>query len=440
MKKIQFSWLAVMTILLFFNTATYSQKKDFVTVKDKQFILSGKPYYFIGTNYWYGAMLGSKGEGGDRERLGKELDFLKASGITNLRVLAGAEGPDDQPFRVTPALQTAPGKYSDVQLDGLDYFMAEAGKRGIKVVLFLNNSWEWSGGFMQYLNWNGYGPIPYMQYKENTWESFKAYTTQFHTCEPCKEQYFNHVRFMLSRTNAYTRVKYIDDPAIMSWEIANEPRAFSEKSIPAFTNFIDKSSQLIRSLDPNHLITTGSEGQAGTEDSMELFRKIHSFKTIDYLTFHIWPNNWGWLDKKNVPGSVDRAIAKTNEYIENHVKVANELNKPVVFEEFGLPRDNFQFNLIDPTVSRDKYYKNAFELVVSHAKKGGVLGGCNLWAFGGSARPVSNQVFWKKGDAFMGDPPQEEQGLNAVFDTDSTMELIRLYTKNLKKAGSQKGK
>ncbi len=406
-------------------------QQNFVTVKGNQFVISGKPYYFIGTNYWYGPSLGSKGEGGNRARLIKELDFLKAAGINNLRVLVGAEGPNDQPFRVSPALQVAPGNYDDELLDGLDFFMAEIAKRNLKAVIFLNNSWEWSGGFMQYLNWNGYGPIVYLQYKENTWEQFKAYTTQFHTCEPCKKQFFDHVRFIVTRTNAYTGTRYIDDPAVMSWEIANEPRAFSDENIDVFIEWIGEATRLIKDLDPNHLVTTGSEGQFGSEGSMDVFRKLHSLKGIDYLTFHIWPNNWGWLDKTDIPGSVDKAIMQTNAYIDAHVAVADDLNKPIVFEEFGLPRDRFQFTLTDETSGRDKYYRNAFEHVLASAKKGGSLSGCNFWAFAGFSRPIPGQVFWKKGDAFMGDPPQEEQGLNAVFDADTTMKLIRDYAARL---------
>ena len=47
---------------------------DFVTVKDGHFERSGTPYYYIGTNFWYGAILGSEGQGGNRERLCQELD------------------------------------------------------------------------------------------------------------------------------------------------------------------------------------------------------------------------------------------------------------------------------------------------------------------------------------------------------------------------------
>ena len=62
-------------------------KPTFVTVKDGQFVRNGKPYTYIGTNFWYGAILGSEGQGGNRERLCRELDAMKQVGIDNLRIL-----------------------------------------------------------------------------------------------------------------------------------------------------------------------------------------------------------------------------------------------------------------------------------------------------------------------------------------------------------------
>ena len=61
-----------MLLLLFaFSCTTTSQKqqiKDFVRVENGHFVRNGKPYYYVGTNFWYGAILGSEGEGGNRQR------------------------------------------------------------------------------------------------------------------------------------------------------------------------------------------------------------------------------------------------------------------------------------------------------------------------------------------------------------------------------------
>ena len=39
--------------------STEAEKSKFITVEDGQFIRNGEPYYFVGTNFWYGAILGS---------------------------------------------------------------------------------------------------------------------------------------------------------------------------------------------------------------------------------------------------------------------------------------------------------------------------------------------------------------------------------------------
>ena len=46
-------------------------EKKFITIEGKKLIRDGKPYHFIGTNLWYAPILGSTGEGGNRERLHK---------------------------------------------------------------------------------------------------------------------------------------------------------------------------------------------------------------------------------------------------------------------------------------------------------------------------------------------------------------------------------
>ncbi|MFA1773450.1 cellulase family glycosylhydrolase [Rufibacter glacialis] len=428
----------LLALLWAFLAQVQAQQTSFVKTDGHLFTLDGKPYYYVGTNYWYGGLLGSTGQGGDRKRLLHELDLLKKKGITNLRILAGAEGPDNEPYRVSPGLQMAPGVYNDTLLAGLDFLLAEMAKRDMKAVLYLNNSWEWSGGYGQYLNWNGYGPIPYALANNNDWAGFMRYVGQFHQCDPCKQQFADHVRFLVSRTNQLTNQKYTQDPTIMGWQIANEPRAFSMANVLAYDRWIKSTAALIKSLDKNHLVSTGSEGSHGSEASMDVFRQVHTDPNIDYFTMHIWPKNWGWLDSKNILGTLDSAIVKTNQYMDRHIAFAREQQKPIVMEEFGLPRDHHQFTLSDPTTARDTYYRHVFERVLASAKAKDALAGANFWGFSGTARPHPDRHFWKTGDALTADPPQEEQGLNSVFDTDSTMPLIARYAKAVNKAGKKK--
>lgn len=433
-----FIFIVTVIIVMWGCTLQTSQTEGtFITTQKGQFIKGGTPYYFVGTNYWYGGILGSEGRGGSRDRLIEELDLMKAHGINNLRVLAGAEGPDYEPYRVTPALQIEPGVYNDTLLSGLDFFMNELSKRDMYAILYLNNTWEWSGGYGQYLVWNGYGEFPYPQISEGGWPGFMKFASQFHSCESCMQQYRDHIKYMLSRTNQFNGRKYTEDPNIMTWEIANEPRALTKENKTPFARWIKETADYIKSLDSNHLVTTGTEGSHGCEKDINLFQQIHSYQSIDYLTMHIWPKNWRWLDCERITETVDSAIGLADEYMQNHIEVARSLQKPIVFEEFGLPRDNHSFSLNDPTTARDKYYGFAFNMVEKHAKNNDVLAGTNFWAFGGTGRHYGDDPMWKPGDDLMGDPPQEEQGLNSVFDTDSTMKVIKEHAKRLEEISGQ---
>lgn len=288
----------------------------FVKQKDGHFVINNKPYYFIGTNYWFGAILGSTGEGGNRERLLKELDFMKENGINNLRVLVGADGIAGQEVKVRPTLQTAPGVYNDTIFDGLDFFMAELGKRDMHAVLYLNNSWEWSGGYGQYLNWAGKGDVP--EKGVHDWPVFVKHVAQYADCDSCHSMFLNHVSHVISRTNKYTGKKYTEDTALMAWQVGNEPRVFSDEGKPGFKKWLRETTALIRSLDSNHLISIGNEGFMGSEGDMQLFEDMHADPNVDYLTIHIWPKNWSWIDITKIKESVDTAIVRTDKYIADH--------------------------------------------------------------------------------------------------------------------------
>lgn len=400
---------------------------DIITVKDGQFIRNGEPYYFVGTNFWYGAILGSEGEGGNRERLVRELDFMKSHGIDNLRVLVGGEGENGLLGKIEPNLQPEPGVYNDDVLAGLDFLMMELGKRGMTAVLYFNNAWEWSGGYTQYVAWANNTPV--LVPRVDGWFSYNAFAGEFVRNERAKELFFNHLRYIITRTNRYTGIKYIEDPAIFSWQICNEPRAFSSKeqdNKEAFAEWIAASAKLIRSLDPNHMISTGSEGFYGCEWDMALCERIHALDEISYINCHVWPYNWKWMRGDNMVADLDRSCENTKEYIDMHIGLGHSINKPVVVEEFGMPRDNMDFHKGSPVVCRDKYYTFVFDLILKDKEQNGPFAGCNFWSWGGFAKTnVEDHEYWAKGDDYTGDPAQEQQGLNSIFVEDSsTLNII----------------
>lgn len=412
--------------------------KTFVTTRDGKFYRGDKEYKFVGTNFWYGAVLASEGQGGDRDRLQKELDLMQEVGITNVRVLVGGEGPDTVASHVVPVLQPEPGVYNDTILQGLDYLIAELEKREMTAVLFLNNAWEWSGGYGAYLEWAGCGPVP----DWSDWTIAQNYHCQFVKNDSAKAMAERHVRHIVSRTNTVTGKPYSESPAIMAWELANEPRAFARDSVTkaCFAQWVEAQAKLIKSLDGNHLVTTGSEGLEGCEYDPDLFHQIHAFPEIDYVCIHIWPYNWHWLGPASGPlevglagngeastlDSVPHAARKTRAYMEQCWDIVKDLNKPMVLEEFGYPRDGYRIEPGSPTQGRDIYYAYVFGLMDE-----GKLQGCCFWAWGGYAQP--KHVRWQRWDDYVGDPAQEEQGLNAVFACDTmTLDIIQLVTTHLK--------
>jgi mannan endo-1,4-beta-mannosidase len=408
----------------------------FVTVKGHRFFLNDRPLYYVGANYWYGSLLGlEKDRRRGVERLRKELDFLKSQGVTNLRLLAGAEGSGliNGVERVGPPLQPRQGEFDEGVLAGLDLVLSEMGKRGLRAVVFLSNNWEWSGGFQQYLDWQGRVPDA-LRTRKLTWDEHRDVVSQFYGCGPCTEAYKKQVALILGRTNSFSKRKYSEDPAVMAWELANEPRPMRPPAAEAYKRWISDAAAFIKSKDRNHLVTVGHEGYMGTDD-LKLFEEIHADPNVDYLTIHIWPKNWGWFKGQEVGKDFPAVVEKTMAYVAEHVPVAERLNKPLVVEEFGLPRDGHSFDPAAPTTLRDTLYSKILAVVVKHSAEGGHVAGANFWAFGGTARPVRGQTFWKRGDELMGDPPMEEQGLNTVFDSDaSTWAVVKSAAKSLEKS------
>lgn len=381
------------------TTEPEAATSEFITVSaDGRFQRGDSTFRFEGTNFWAAPILASEGQGGDRERLGRELDRLQERGITNLRILAGAQSRNRRDCLLEPQLVVAPGEYNDTLLVGLDYLMAELERRQMTAVLYLNNAWEWSGGYGSFLEWAGGGEsvLPtidgYNEYCEHAGEFLRN--------DSAKALFADYVNFIVPR--------YAESPALLSWQICNEPRPYGRtpEQKQLFKEWIAATARQIKDLDPNHLVSTGSEGSVGCEMDIELWKEIHALPEVDYATIHIWPTNWGWVSRPEATDSVGRAMAMTDEYIAEHAAIARELGKPLVLEEFGYPRDNQSIERDAPTTARQAYYRHIIDGFRADTVS---LAGYNFWAWGGEGEP---------GVTYTGDPAHEPQGLFSVFEGD----------------------
>ncbi|KAL8784022.1 MAG: hypothetical protein Q9213_004210 [Squamulea squamosa] len=196
----------------------------------------------------------------------------------------------------------------------LDYAVAAAQKKGIQLILPLLNNWDELGGINTYTNVYG------------------GSHNDFFTNTAAQTAYKNYIKFIVNR--------YKSSSAIFSWELCNEPRC-SGCNPSIITKWASDTSAYIKSLDPNHMVSLGDEGwltstSANTVPNYEQsyaytgyegvdFQANLAIKTLDYGTFHLYPNHWGYN------------FTWGNTWIEQHNAIGKALNKPVLLEEFGVP-------------------------------------------------------------------------------------------------------
>lgn len=401
----------------------------YIKVQNNQFIKNDKPYHFIGTNFWYGAHLAAK-ESGDRKRLLNELNVLKQNGITNLRIMAGSEGEDHLPYSIPVSMQPKPGVYNEDVLEGLDFLLSEMQKRDMHAVVCLSNFWYWSGGLSQYVSWVTNEAIPYPNDTDD-WEKYMRFTAKFYTNNDAITAYNQHLDKVINRVNSITQIPYSEDPTIMSWELANEPYAMQNKK--AYLKWIENSSSHIKQLAPNQLITIGGEGNTPfpwfTNNSC---LSDYNFDSLDYITIHIWIQNWEWYNPNKHEKTYNKAISKAKNYILEHVAIAKSLNKPLVLEEFGISRDNLQHTKEATVKNRNQYFKAIFDILCENIENKSSFVGCNFWAWGGFGNIHTPGEVSNNNGEFIGDPAHEPQGWYSVFETDvTTLQLIKEYNAKL---------
>ncbi|HZL80314.1 MAG TPA: hypothetical protein VFC17_15890, partial [Candidatus Limnocylindrales bacterium] len=311
---------------------------EFVRVRNGQFQLRDQPHYYVGTNMWFCCYLSDAALPGGRQRLVRELDQLQKLGVNNIRLLAGSE-TSPLAGAISRGITRSQHDYDEALLAGLDFTLAEMAKRNMHGILFVSNYWQWSGGFAQYVRWITGEEIPDPDkpvIAKGNWGGFMKFSARLYTMPAANQLYLDYVARLIQRRNTVNGRIYRDDPAIMTWELANEPRPGTDAAVsgvPEFVKWVDATASFIHDHDPNHLVCTGSEGIHGCLDKPDVFIASHKTPAIDYVTVHMWLKNWSWLKDPQLGPDYETAAARAREHVEQHTVLATDtLHKPLVLE------------------------------------------------------------------------------------------------------------
>lgn len=338
----------VLSNLFFVMAAAVFGFNSFVRVENGMFTLDGKPFRFVGSNCYYLHYKGNR-------MIDSVLESAKNMGITVLRVWGFLDGEKWCREKKTymhsfPGIFGVPEGLKGVQdgFERLDYVVKKAGELGIKLIIVLTNNWDDFGGMSQYVKWF-----------EGT------HHDDFYRNEKIKEEYKKYVAYLINRVNTYTGVAYKDDPTIMAWELANEPRCETDKTGNTLLEWVREMSAYVKGLDPNHLVAVGDEGFFNGYEGFSPYageaawtyngwsgvdwKRLLLLETVDFGTFHLYPSHWGV--------SLENYAQWGAKWIEDHVKLAKSLGKPVVLEEYGIPKSANINRAVVYKLWNDLFYK-----------------------------------------------------------------------------------
>ncbi|KAL8949282.1 MAG: hypothetical protein Q9222_004588 [Ikaeria aurantiellina] len=276
------------------------------------FNIDGVTKYFAGTNTWWLGHLFSNDD------VNAALSEIAATGYKVTRVwgFGNTNDPSKTPDVYYQVLNSS-GQYINYNpqngIARLDYAISAAQKYGVKLILPLLNNFDDLGGI-------------------NTYTNIYGGTHQgFYTNAAAQAAYKNYIKFIVNR--------YKSSSAIFSWELCNEPRC-SGCDPSVITKWATDISAYIKSLDRNHMVSLGDEGWLTSTSTNTIsnyeqsygytgyegvdFQKNLAIKTIDFGTFHMYPDQWGYN------------FTWGNTWITQHNAIGRALNKPVLMEEFAV--------------------------------------------------------------------------------------------------------
>ncbi|KAJ3879236.1 glycoside hydrolase [Lentinula edodes] len=293
----------------------------FVKTSGIHFTLNNEPFTVVGANaYWVGLMNYGVAD------MNTAFHDIAATGASVVRTWGFNEvtTPDGVAYYQSWSGSTPTVNLGTNGLENFDNVVAAAKANGLRLIVTLTNNWSDYGGMDVYVNQLlGQGqPHDYFYTNATVIAAYKTYVKTFVT-------------------------RYLNEPGILAWELANEPRCLGSTSassgtctISTISTWAEEMSAYIKSIDSNHLVAIGDEGfindpgnpifvYQGYSPSLGIdFAANLNISSLDFGTFHLYPDSWG--EPANPFGT---------QWIEDHATAMVASNKPIVMEEFGITDD-----------------------------------------------------------------------------------------------------
>ncbi|KAF9078684.1 glycoside hydrolase family 5 protein [Rhodocollybia butyracea] len=291
----------------------------FIKTSGTHFTLNGKTFSVVGANsYWVGLMEY------DTTDMNQAFADIAATGATVVRTWGFHEVTTTTDFGAYYQIWNGAVPTINTGANGLENFdtvVALAKANGLRLIVTLTNNWSDYGGMDVYVDQLlGQG-------QPHDW--FFSNTTVI-------AAYKNYVKAFVTR--------YLNEPGILAWELANEPRCLGSTSassglctVSTISTWAAEMSAFIKSIDSNHLVAIGDEGfindpgnpifvYNGASPSLGIdFAANLNISTLDFGTFHLYPDSWG-----------EPANPFGQQWITDHATFMKQSNKPAILEEFGI--------------------------------------------------------------------------------------------------------
>ncbi|KAI0930586.1 hypothetical protein AcW1_009236 [Taiwanofungus camphoratus] len=287
----------------------------FVKTSGTNFTLNGDVFTVVGANsYWMGLT------GLNTSEMSTAFADIARVGATAVRTWGfnDVTSPSGDYYQLWTN-GTATINYGPTGLENFDNVVAMAKANGLRLIVTLTNNWDNYGGMDVYVS-----------QLTNT-----SYHDLFYTNPEVIAAYKNYVNAFVGR--------YVNEPGILGWELANEPRCTGSTSVSTgncttttITNWVAEMSAYIHSIDTNHLVGLGDEGWYNDPNSTDYayqgsqgidFNANLAVPTIDFGTAHLYPFSWG-----ETTDPIEWGV----QWIQNHASSQYNASKPVLLEEFGV--------------------------------------------------------------------------------------------------------